>query len=343
MPVVALVLLAGCNLVPRLPFLKHSPTGPTALQLASAAVANYQGAATVGVRGSYAVSGTPVTVKLALQPTAEGSASGSATYKSLPLTYLRAGGQTYMQGTQYWQQAAVSATIHLWPAFGQGWVLTPSDDPAATAIGTLTDLGGLVLLLSQQERLVRASGTTTVAGQRAQRLVDGATTWDVTTTKPYRLLQVAYTGDRPTSGGISHATLQVTYNATPQATPPPAGQFVNPEDLSTLPAYYTTTAVSDLQSCDGNSCGFTVTVQNLQGPALGQTVATLGISKDAQGQSPLGSCQVAVPAIAYNQTTTVTCRVTDPTYRTFYANLNGTASVYKQISYTNPPFPGAHS
>ena len=50
-----------------------------------------------------------------------------------------------------------------------------------------------------------------------------------------------------------------------------------------------------------------------------------------------------MPAIGHDQTASVSCRITDQTYQTFYANLNGSATVYKQVSYANPPYPGTHT
>ncbi|MGH2927124.1 MAG: hypothetical protein ACRDL8_02865, partial [Solirubrobacteraceae bacterium] len=275
--------------------------GPPLPVLAQEAVAAYDGAASVEVRGSYQVGSIPVTVEVSMQPAATGALRGQGTYRGYPLTVVGKGGKTFTEGVQYWQMEGAGG-LRIWPAYGQGWVQAPPGDPGAGAIGASRDLGGLVAQLARQTAALRSTGTSELGGRQIASLRDGLTTYDVTTTAPYRLVAVRRKGTSTSPGGLSHVNLQVGYGGSLGVSIPGSGQYVDPRDAATFPALYETQSMTDLQSCDQTSCGFSATLINTTGPEQGSVTATLGLYQDPQFTQLIGSCDVPVPSVANGQT-----------------------------------------
>lgn len=327
-------LLCACSLSN--PF-GASAMGPPLPTLARDAVANYDRASSVHVRGSYQVGQAPVTIDLSLQPSSTGLISGRGTYKGDPLSIVGRGGTAFTKGLAYWQ-AQGAGSLQIWSTFGQDWVQAPGDDPGAAALVASRDLGGLVAQLAKQGDALRSDGTSELDGHQIVSLRDGLTTYDVTTQAPYRVLAVRRAGRSASPGGLSRINLQVQYHRHLQVTLPTTGQFVNPRDASTFPALYQVQSTTDTQSCDKSSCGYSATLLNAGGAADGQTTATLGLYQDQQDTKLIGSCQVPVPAVPNGQTTTVTCRITDASYVAFYASITTGTPVYRHVTLQNPPY-----
>ena len=309
--------------------------GPPLSEIAHGAVTTYQSAHSVQVKGSFTTAASvPVTVQVSVQPANGDAISGRATYDRAPLDVVGRDGNVFTKGVKYWQAEGAQG-LHTWPQYGSGWVLAPSNDPGAEAIGNAGNLGGLLSRLSSHASSLVSEGTSEFEGQQIASLRDGHTVYDVTTSAPYRLLALRRSG---TSDGLRNLNLQLHYGGKLKVALPVAGQYVNPRDATTFPAYYMTQSMSDLQSCDSNSCGFTATLLNTTGTAEGQVTATLALYQDADDTQLLGSCNAPVPQVGTGQTTTVTCRINSQQYQSFYASLAGSARVYKHVSIQDPPY-----
>ncbi len=312
--------------------------GPPVSEIAHDAVNAYQSARAVRVQGSYrTASSVPVTVRVAVQPSNGDAITGQATYDGAPLDVVGRDGSLFTKGVKYWQAEGAQG-LHTWPQYGSGWVLAPSNDPAAEAIAGAADLGGLLSQLDQHSSALVSEGTSEFEGQQIASLRDGHTVYDVTTSPPYRLLALRRSGDPRSAAGLRDLNLQVHYGGKAKIAVPAPGQYVNPRDASTFPAYYMVQTTSDLQSCDKSSCGFTATLVNTTGAEQGQVTATLALYQDARDTQLLGSCSAPVPQVGTGQTTTVSCRINSQQYQSFYASLTGSASVYRHVSIQDPPY-----
>lgn len=312
--------------------------GPPLSQMAHNAVTAYQSAQSVQIRGSYSTaSSVPVSVRLSVQPSNGNAMSGHATYNGAPLDVVGRGGQIFTKGVKYWQGEGAQG-LHTWPQYGSGWVLAPSNDPGGQAIAGAGDLGGLLTQLNRHASALVSEGTSEFQGQEIASLRDGHTVYDVTTSPPYRLLALRRTGVSGSGGGLRDLNLQIHYGGKLKVALPASGQFVNPRDATSFPAYYLYQSMSDLQSCDQNSCGFTATLINTTGAEQGQVTATLSLSQDAQGTQPIGSCNTPVPQVGTGQTTTVSCRISGQQYQSFYTSLGGKTTVYRHVSIKDPPY-----
>lgn len=325
------MLLTGCAAAD-LPLI-----GPSAQDLASGAASSVTGAERI--EGTFVVDKVTYTVDVALAPRTKGGAiSGTGTYDKAKFLVVATGGHTYFKGADFWARVpdAAANDITRWPGFGSGWVIAGDDDAAATAMARLYDLGGLVERLGADAKNVKRAAQTTRGGTAMIPVTDRGVTYYVTSDRPYRLRAVE---SRDTGTPLQALAVDVTPASRVGATAPPSGQFVDPTDPTTLPALYHATTTSDLQNCDENTCGFTATIENTTGPPQGQTVATLQLLQQ-DGVTPIGSCDVAVPALGHGQTADVTCRISGPTYAAFYNSIppGGSTLVAKSVSLRNPPY-----
>lgn len=314
-----------------------NPLGPPLPVIAHDAISAYQAAPSVQIRGSYTDGAVPVTVRVAVQPATGGAISGHATYNGAPLTVAGDGGKVFTQGLTYWQAQGAQG-LHTWPQYGAGWVLAPSRDPAVSAISSATDLGGLLDQFRRDASALVSQGTSELEGQQIASLRDGHTIYDVSTSPPYRLLALRYAGSAGSAIGLRDLNLQLKYGGPLKVSLPTSGQYVDPGDASTFPALYEVQSMSDIQSCDQNSCGFGATLVNTTGSEQGQVTATLALYQDAQLTQLLGSCAAPVPQVTTGQTTTVSCRITDQSYQSFYKSLAQSATVYRHVTIKNPPY-----
>jgi len=297
----------------------------------------YQAAPSVQIRGSYADGSIPVSVRVVVQPSGGGDLSGHATYNGTPLSVVGADGKVFTTGLRYWQAQGAQG-LHIWPQYGAGWVLAPSRDPAASAITAAADLGGLLDQFQRHAGALVSEGTSELAGQEIVSLRDGQTVYDVSTSPPYRLLAVRRAGTSTPIGGLSDLNLELRYGGRLAVALPASGQYVDPGDAATFPALYEVQSMTDIQSCDQSSCGFTATLINTTGSELGQVTATLALYQDAQLTQLLGSCSAPVAQVATGQTTNVSCRITAQTYQSFDASLTQSAAVYRHVTIQNPPY-----
>lgn len=330
----AALLVSACTVTNPL---GTSSLGPPLPVIAHEAVADYQGARSVAIRGSYLAGSAPVTVRVSMQPSGNGRVSGRATYKGDPLDVVGDGGRVFTKGLRYWQSEGAQG-LRIWPQFGAGWVLAPSRDPGAEAISAAGDLGGLLGRLERRASSLVSQGTRSFDGQEIASLRDGNTTYDVTTSTPYRLLGVRSAGTTPSSDGLHQINLRISYGGRLKVALPATGTFVDPRDATTFPALFEVQSISDLQSCDESSCGFSATLVNTTGKELGQVTATLALFEDPQHTESLGSCTAPVPQVATSQTTTVTCRIDSQAYQTFFAEVFGNVTIYRHVTIQNPPY-----
>lgn len=331
---VAVLLLSACSAQNPL---GTSSLGPSLPVIAHDAVVAYRTARSVELQGSYVSGSVPVTVRLSLQPSAGGGIRGRATYNHAALAVVGDRGRVFTKGLAYWQ-AQGAGGLRIWPQYGAGWVLTPSGDPGATSVSAAGDLGGLLQQLERQSGALVSRGVSRFKGRRIAVLRDGRTTYDVTASAPYRLLAVRRTGTTPGPQGLRSVDLRISYGGRLRVTLPASGHYVNPLDASTFPALFEVQSTSGLQSCNESSCGFSATLLNTGGTEQGKVTASLTLYQNPNLTGPLGSCTVPVPQVASGQTTTVSCRITDPAYQTFYLSLFGSATVYRHVTLQNPPY-----
>ncbi len=329
----AVLLVSACS--GSNPF-ETDPLGPPLPVIAHDAVNAYQAAPSVRIRGSFTDASVPVSVQLSVQPAA-GAIAGHATYNGAPLAVAGGDGKVFTQGLRYWQTEGAQG-LHIWPQYGAGWVLAPSRDPAASAITATADLGGLLDQFQRHASSLVSEGTSEFEGHEIASLRDGHTVYDVSTSAPYRLLALRRTGTSTAVDGLRDLNLQLKYGGRLSVALPASGRYVNPGDASTFPALYEVQAMTDLQSCDQNSCGFTATLVNTTGSEQGQVTATLALYQDAGLTQQLGSCSAPVPQVPTGQTTNVSCRVTAQSYQSFYTSLTQSATVYRHVSLQNPPY-----
>lgn len=330
----AVLLVSACS--GSNPF-ETSPLGPPLPVIARDAISAYQGAQSVRIRGSFTDRSVPVSVQVTVQPSTGGPISGHATYNGVPLTVAGEDGKVFTEGLRYWQAQGAQG-LDIWPQFGAGWVLAPSRDPAASAITASTELGGLLNPFQRHASTLVSEGTSEFDGQEVAALRDGHTIYDVSTSPPYRLLALRRSGASTPVDGLRDLNLQLKYGGRLKVAVPASGQYVDPADASTFPALYEVQSMSDLQSCDQSSCGFSATLVNTTGTELGQVTATLALYQDSGLTQSLGSCTAPVPQVATGQTTTVSCRITAQPYQSFYTSLAQSATVYRHVSIQNPPY-----
>lgn len=311
--------------------------GPPLPEMAHDAVTAYQAAQSVQIQGSLHEGSVPVTVHISVQPSKGSAITGTATYNGAPLDVVGSDGRMFTKGLRYWQAEGAQG-LHIWPQYGAGWVLAPSGDPGAQAIAAAGTLGGLLSQLDHQASAVVSGGTGNLDGRQIVSLRDGHTIYEVSSSPPHRLLALRRTGTSGAVEGMRDLNLRIHYGGRLKVALPAAGGYVNPRDASTLPAFYEVQSMTDLQSCDAGTCGYSATLVNTTGSQQGQVTATLALYQDAGLTQSVGSCTAPVPQVATGQTTTVSCRISGQSYQSFYASLTGTTSVYRHVTIQNPPY-----
>lgn len=315
--------------------------GPAPSDLASGAASALSSEKAMRVKGSFIFKAVSYTVDLSLAPRKGGPISGKGTYEQVPFQVVATSDKTYFQGAGFWNKMTTDGTdggvvaIRQWPGFGSGWVVAAPGDTVATALAELYDLGGLLPSLGNDANHAKKATETMRNGTSVIPVIDGGATYYVTSQKPYHLRRIA---SRTTSRGITGLTLDID-SAKLDATAPASGQFVDPQDPSTLPAIYRVAGFGPLQNCDDTGCGLTATVTNTTGPPQGQAVVTLKLFKEDQ-TTLIGSCDTPVPALQHAQSADVSCRVSGDGYTAFYNSISpgSDAQVYKGATLKNPPY-----
>lgn len=116
-----------------------------------------------------------------------------------------------------------------------------------------------------------------------------------------------------------------------------ADQGPNAEDPSSLPPYYMVTALdAPSEQCAESGCLVTVTVQNVFGPGDPST-ATVELRADSATGPVLGTCTAPVPALAHQQTASISCTVVGDEWTAWVLSIPpGGAAYYSSAGIDNP-------
>lgn len=325
------LLLAGCGPVVPLPFLPKS-----AQDLASSGSRSFAQSKVVRLKGQF-TSRDPYQVDLTISRGGDGGVSGSGTSGSAPFKVMVAGSKTYIQGQAYWQRVAAGDEDELREAraYGDKWVLARGTS-LSLALIQLRDLGGLASQLQEDSKRVKKGKETTVDGTTVVPLTDGATTYYVTQSSPNRLVRVVA---QSSGGSLRNVKLDVDYDAQLHVSTLGEGQFVDPDDPSTLPARYRAAGVPQFVGCDRDSsaCGLKVSVENEAGPPQGQSTAVLSVLQEDE-RTPIGTCNAPIPGVAHNQTANVSCNIDGNAWNAFKRSVSGSTTIHGHVDLKNPPY-----
>lgn len=325
------LLLAGCGPTLPLPFLAKS-----AQDLASSGSQSFAQSKVVRLKGQF-TSRDPYQVDLTMSRSGDGGVSGSGVSGSAPFKVMVVGNKTYIQGQAYWQKVADGDEDQLREAraFGDKWVVARGTS-LSLALLQLRDLGGLASQLQEDSKRVKKGKETSLDGQKVVPLTDGATTYYVTQSSPNRLVRVV---SQSSGSSLRDVKLDVDYNAQLHVSTLSQGQFVDPDDPSTLPARYSTAGPPEFVGCDSDSpaCGLKVSVENEAGPPQGQSVAVLTVLKE-DDRTPIGACNAPIPAVENNQTASVSCNIDGNAWNAFKQAVNGSTTIHGHVDIKNPPY-----
>jgi hypothetical protein len=321
-------LLSSCE-VQLIPFLPESAT-----QLASTAVSSWNSEAAHHFKGSFTASTTTVNVDVALTTAGVGNGLGSGTADGATFQYLETLQHLYLKGQAFWQayfsgQATQQA---LAKGFQDNWTVADQNN-VALGISELPNLSGLEPKLSQEEHSVKKGGTETIDGLAATALTDGVTTWWVTGGSNGRIVGL----DAPTAGGLSNVHLTMATSAAPVGLQSKLGTTVDPNDPSTLPAYYFTEGQTeqDPNNCVQSGCAIVVTIFNQGGTPAGPAVVTVTAYVDQAMTQVITTCTASIPStIASGQTGSATCTLSGAAWSAF----TGTTFYVAEAVTQNPPY-----
>ena len=321
----SLLLLPGCAAIPFL--------GKSASQLAANASQEWTKAPAHEIAGTLVANGSPISVDVTVSTKSNGDGTGSGRFAGNPFQFLDAGGKAYLRGQSFWQAYYGNDQDQQTPAkgFEDRWTLA-SDNDVAGAIQHLGNLGALAAELGGNAHEVKKGSDTTIGGQRAAPLTAAGTTWWVTESDPPSIVKVEATQ----ALGMSDVTLFAAARSTVHAAVPGSGAYADPNDPTTLPAYYEVDGDSnDPSACDQNGCPLTITISNHGGQPEGQSV----VEDDAYSDSdaPITSCDAPIPAIPSGQQGTVTCTLNGGAWSAFVTAGN-THFYTRPAIKSNPPY-----
>ena len=326
---VGVLLLAGCG--PTLPFLPKS-----AQDLASSGYQSFSQSKVVRLKGQF-TSRDAYQVDLTMSRSGDGGVSGSGVSGSAPFKVMVVGNKTYIQGQAYWQKLAAGDEDELREAraFGDKWVVARGTS-LSLALLQLRDLGGLASQLQEDSRRVKKGKETTIDGARVVPLTDGGTTYYVTQSSPNRLVRVA---SQSSGGTLRNVKLDVDYDAQLHVSTLGEGQFVDPDNPSTLPARYRTAGSAQFVGCNSDSpgCGLKVAIENQAGTPQGQSTAVLTVLKE-DDTTPIGACNAPIPAVEHNQTASVSCNIDGNAWNAFKQSVSGSTTIRGRVEIKNPPY-----
>jgi hypothetical protein len=121
---------------------------------------------------------------------------------------------------------------------------------------------------------------------------------------------------------------------------------VNPLQPSTLPAQYSVVDASNNENaCDTNSCQLQTDIQNQAGAPQGTSTVQM-TAQDPDTNANIASCTVNIPAIAANQSQSVSCTISGAAWNSWATNAENAGggfaffNVVAQIT-ANPPYTGS--
>ncbi|MFZ0217903.1 MAG: hypothetical protein WAM30_18380 [Candidatus Dormiibacterota bacterium] len=318
------ILLAGCSGIP-IPFLTKS-----ASQLAIDASQQWTKAGAHEFQGSLTANQSPITVDVTVASRSGGAGTGSGEFEGNPFRFLAAGGKTYLKGQSFWQAYYNSDQSQQTAAkgFEQKWAVASSND-VGLALGDLGNLGTLAAQLGVAAHTVKKGSDTTIGGQQVAPLSQGSTTWWVTESDPVSIVKVK----AAQAAGMTNLSVTASARSSVDAAAPASGQFVDPSDPSTLPAYYAVIDFTLSPSCAPSGCAVTATIQNNGGQPEGVSVVEMNL-ESATDSSVLGTCDAPIPAIATSQTGPASCTVTSAAL----AAYSNPVIKYGASIKTNPPY-----
>jgi hypothetical protein len=330
---VALLLLGGCS---SLPFVPQS-----ASQLADGAAGTWYRDAAFQFKGTLSVS--EGTVGFTVTESANGGQGrGSGTLAGKPFTYLAASSNQYLKGQAFWQQYFTGQSDEGTQArgFEENYAVAGGNDVAG-ALAQLTDLGGDVSQLQSEASAFTKDGTRVIDGQQATALTFGGDTFWVVAGNADQL--VAFKA--ATAGRLQNVDVTIASTKVPDVSPPPQAETVDPLQPSTLPAQYSVVDASNNQSaCDQNTCQLQADIQNQAGAAQGTSTVQL-TAQDPNTNGNIASCTVSIPAIAPNQSQSLSCTISGSAWNSWATNAENAGggvaffNVVAQIT-ANPPYIG---
>ncbi len=327
----ALVLLTGCS---GLPFAPQS-----ASQLADGASSSWYKDGAFQFKGRLSVREGAVDFTVT-ESANGGQARGSGTLVRKPFTYLAASSNEYLKGQSFWQQYYTGQNDNQTQArgFEQNYAVASGNDVAA-ALSQLPDLGGDLAQLQSDANSFKKGATRTIDGQQATQLSFGGDTFWVAAGNPDQLVGFK----AATAGQLQNVDITIAAAKVPNVSAPPQAQTVNPLQPSTLPAQYSVIDASNNENaCDPNSCQLQADIENLTGAPQGTSTVQL-TAQDPNTNASIISCNVTIPAIASNQSQTVSCTVSGSVWNAWATNAENAGggfaffTVVAQIT-ANPPY-----
>jgi hypothetical protein len=330
----ALLLLGGCS---SLPFVAQS-----AAQLATGASTSWYRDAAFQFKGTLSVS--EGTVDFTVTESANGSQGrGTGTLAGKPFFYLAASSNQYLKGQSFWEQYYSGQSDDQTQARGfETHYAVAGGNDVAGALDQLPDLGGDVSRLESDASAFRKDGTRTIDGQQATALAFGGDTFWVAAADTDQLVGFRAT----TAGRLQNVDVTIESTRLPNVSPPPQDQTVDPLQPSTLPARYSVVdATNNESACDQNTCQLQADIQNQAGAAQGISTVQL-TAQDPNTNGNIASCTVSIPAIAPNQSETLSCTISGSAWNSWATNAENAGGgvaffdVVAQIT-ANPPYTGS--
>lgn len=334
----SLLLLSSCS---GLPFFSQS-----ASQLATGASNSWYKDGAFQFKGSLTT--TEGTIDFTVTESADGSqASGTGTLAGKPFTYLAASSNQYLKGQSFWQQYYSGPNNQNNDAttargFEEKYAKATGND-VATDLSQLSYLGGDVTQLRSDASQFKKGTTRTINGQQATQLSFGGDTFWVVQGSPDQLVGFK----AATAGQLQNVDVTIAQTKVPNVSAPASSQTVDPNQPSTLPAYYQADGHSDLSgnNCNQNSCVIQADILNQGGAPEGTSTVQI-TAKDLDTNANIASCTATIPAIANGQTQTVSCTLSGGAW-TAWANAKNAQSsggetffdVTAQVT-ANPPYVG---
>lgn len=302
-------------------------TGTSADQLASQAFANLDSAKVAHVKGSF-VNGER---RFTLDCTTDhaGNAQGTIGVNGGNYEVLVTSGQTYVRGHGFWSSFGDEKVARL---YGDSWVaLQTGSQRSLAGVASPCTLGQT---LRDRRFQLTKGGTSRIGREQVVELSDSSGKLYVTPSKPSHLLRMVSSPGYRAPDGSSDVHLDFDYPTHLQVAPP--ATFIIPSDPKTFPAHYVAEPAK-LGKCDASGCAVSAAVHNYAGPAAAQSSATFKLR--ANDGSDLGSCNVNLPPIDYQQTQEVSCTVSGPAWSKFFTDSTD-RQYFAEVSVQNPPYDG---
>jgi hypothetical protein len=316
--VVVLVLLASAGL---------PPFGKTADQLVGDAAANLTAAPAVKVDASFTRGGTAYS--MSWQADRSGDLIASVSFKGSKDGVISVGGKAWIDTDKaFWDNLGRTDALAQKVLPGHWMVVAPGGSVVAPDVPDPASLRGL---LPTGPSDLTTGPTRTTDGQRTLKLSDGRADIYVTAGEPTRLVRLVFAPGYTDRTGISGLDAAFAYPKSLRVAAP--SDFYDPTNPNSLPGEYTVDQVNRGR-CDGAGCVYALTVHNHYGMSGGQATATVRLTTQSGGS--LGACSAPIPQIGYNQTETVSCTVSGPTWASFFNNGTGTLHWFRQADVHNP-------